>query len=618
MGMKAPDPPVPWMIVFPAHGGCARRSPAALIDNVLTMLFPLSFRFDRICRLRQRGDSRAIRKLAWIMFSDKDEAIRGEAVEALGSIRNEETIGPLLTALGNPSCHAREAAVRALGQYAKSDVALKLADALRDPEETVRLRAAESLGRIGEACVADVLHGSLEDESPAVQWAAAEALSRIGVTSSPGHFVAWVENRLALKDQPFSARYKLDRLTPIVSRYVEAMSTEQLRLVETHVHPVVRVASWEPGAGDDDGPGWVFYLYPHPMARPARIERDERLRRRRAELLHEEVDFDEHPGTLSFDYSEHLDDDAVESFDSDLMVRRPAARPEGAVASFLEFLRERHLESVVLTGPTIRDFALGEEPSELVFTVQVEEIEGLDPDDQTPALWNQAASRLVAKTLTELAAELDVGVDELVEGNVMFAHDGADLPLRYTGPFLIEEEIESLNCSKGEQHVHRIYPIQAMLAVRSLNRVIGLAPDASFHYLALDCDERWIGDYRRASVDLEIGHIRLDGPRTRLRLNDIFRLLELRHTLGFDLADDCERAFASRCAELAADPAELAEEFSAERFAGLLAASRADALIRDLDSLGLLESLFGLPDLDEDFRGRAEAMIVRRDAEPPI
>lgn len=552
------------------------------------------------------------------MFSDKDEAIRGEAVEALGSIRNEETIGPLLTAMGNASPHAREAAVRALGQYRKSDVALKVADALRDPEETVRLRAAESLGRIGEACVAEVLHGSLEDESPAVQWAAAEALSRIGETSSPGHFVAWVENRLALKDQPFSARYKLDRLAPIVARYVEAMSTEQLRMVETNVHPVVRVASWEPGAGEEDNPGWVFYLYPHPLARPARHERDERLRRRRAELLHEEVDFDAHPGTLTFDYADQMmehDDEGL--FDSELISRR-APRPDGAVAAFLEFIRERHLDSVVLVGPTVRDFALGEEPAELVFTVQVDEIEGFDPDDHTPALWNLGASRLVARSLTELAEELGVGMDELVEGSVMFTHDGSDLPLRYAGPFLIEEEIESLNCSKGEQHLHRIYPIQAMLAVRSLNRVIGLAPDATFHYLGLDCDGHWIGDYRRASLDLEIGQIRLEGPKTRLRLNDIFRVLEMRHALGFDLSDECEGVLRARCGELAESPEELAEEFSADRFAALLGASRTDALIRDLDSLGLLEPLFGLPDLNDDFRARAEDMIVRRESEQQI
>lgn len=107
--------------------------------------------------------------------------VRGKAAEALGQIGGEEAVGNLLDALGDEDLFVREKVVEALESIGGERAIEGLLEALRhDDDVIVRRSAAEALGRNGGEPAVAGLLDALTEDQDEVSETAAEALVVIG------------------------------------------------------------------------------------------------------------------------------------------------------------------------------------------------------------------------------------------------------------------------------------------------------------------------------------------------------------------------------------------------------------------------------------------------------
>jgi HEAT repeat protein len=104
---------------------------------------------------------------------------RRNAVWALGALKDQRSIPPALTALGDSEPAVRRVAAWALGALDADDAVAALIDALKDPDAEVRAQVAWALGAIGDRRAVDGLIGALKDSAERVRAQAAWALGAL-------------------------------------------------------------------------------------------------------------------------------------------------------------------------------------------------------------------------------------------------------------------------------------------------------------------------------------------------------------------------------------------------------------------------------------------------------
>ena len=101
------------------------------------------------------------------------------AAGALGNIKSDTVVQPLINALKDEDSYVRGSAAEALGNI-KSDTAVQpLINALKDEDKHVRGHAAEALGNIKLDTAVQLLINALKDEDSDVRRSAAGALGEI-------------------------------------------------------------------------------------------------------------------------------------------------------------------------------------------------------------------------------------------------------------------------------------------------------------------------------------------------------------------------------------------------------------------------------------------------------
>jgi HEAT repeat protein len=110
-----------------------------------------------------------------------DDELRATVVEVLSGSLSTRLPGQLVAGLSEWSRPGQLAALRLLGRLGRVDTAGAFLDRLRDPDEAIRAEALRALGRIlgGEARMSVLVPG-LDDRSPVVRRAAVEGLSGAG------------------------------------------------------------------------------------------------------------------------------------------------------------------------------------------------------------------------------------------------------------------------------------------------------------------------------------------------------------------------------------------------------------------------------------------------------
>ncbi len=98
-----------------------------------------------------RFDARIVREALWQALGSGEPRRVVAAAEALGHLREGESVGPLLAALQTGGPSVRVSVLEALGRIGRAEALPTLLQALNDPIPAVRWAAAGALGRLGRA-----------------------------------------------------------------------------------------------------------------------------------------------------------------------------------------------------------------------------------------------------------------------------------------------------------------------------------------------------------------------------------------------------------------------------------------------------------------------------------
>ncbi|HEY3347050.1 MAG TPA: HEAT repeat domain-containing protein [Nitrospirota bacterium] len=125
-------------------------------------------------------DARAVKRLA-LMLEEENAAFRLLAISAMGQIKSEDAVGPLVAALADKDPEIRRACVGALRNIKSIKSFDALMKTLKDPDPEVRRTAAGALGAIGDRAAIGSLTGLLAEESDtAVKVEVIRALGQMG------------------------------------------------------------------------------------------------------------------------------------------------------------------------------------------------------------------------------------------------------------------------------------------------------------------------------------------------------------------------------------------------------------------------------------------------------
>jgi len=150
------------------------------VDALLEALKTAEAKDSIMDALAQLGDARAVDPL---IAQTHDEFFGGEAMKALAKMKVEKTYSQILDAAKNTNRDEanRWAALQALGFYkdkrATEVLLAALGEKTGENAATMRAIAAESLGLIADPKAADALIGALKDSDPTVSATAARALA---------------------------------------------------------------------------------------------------------------------------------------------------------------------------------------------------------------------------------------------------------------------------------------------------------------------------------------------------------------------------------------------------------------------------------------------------------
>jgi len=116
------------------------------------------------------------------LIDDKDEGVRGGAIEALGKIGDKAAIPRLITAMQKDTPQTRRVAIGAIALIADVSGEAALTEAVGNPEDNneARAQAAIGLGKIGTPTAVSTLIKTLKDDDLKLRSAAVVALVRAG------------------------------------------------------------------------------------------------------------------------------------------------------------------------------------------------------------------------------------------------------------------------------------------------------------------------------------------------------------------------------------------------------------------------------------------------------
>jgi len=159
-----------------------------------------SIRDEAAKALGELKDDRAVEPLISVLTEDDDNDVRGSAAISLGMINDTRALEPLIEALQDQESVVRSSAANGLGWLGDARAAEALIKALKDKSFEVRGLAAMSLGIIRDQQATEPLIEALQDARPEVRINAAVALGDIGDKRAIDPLVS------ALDDQDESVR----------------------------------------------------------------------------------------------------------------------------------------------------------------------------------------------------------------------------------------------------------------------------------------------------------------------------------------------------------------------------------------------------------------------------
>ena len=117
-------------------------------------------------------------------LADASPLVRREALEALGNIRDKESVPSMVDLLADSDEAVRRRAISALEECEATDAAPSIAQLLSDPADRIRVAAADALGVLKSADSGDLLLKALQDSNDEVRGEAIASLGEAGVKSA--------------------------------------------------------------------------------------------------------------------------------------------------------------------------------------------------------------------------------------------------------------------------------------------------------------------------------------------------------------------------------------------------------------------------------------------------
>ncbi|MDD5610744.1 MAG: HEAT repeat domain-containing protein [Candidatus Omnitrophica bacterium] len=172
------------------RAGLGIEDPVPYLINLLQNDPKDAVRINAIQTLGQIKDRRAISVLIKTL-KDPQPAIRLYAAEALGEIGDPSAVEALIKSLNDPDDNSNVTvrAVKALGKIGDPRATGVLIEILKGPNRFSQEAAAEALGRIGGLEATAALITALKDPHPLVRGAAAEALGKVGDLMVVDHLI---------------------------------------------------------------------------------------------------------------------------------------------------------------------------------------------------------------------------------------------------------------------------------------------------------------------------------------------------------------------------------------------------------------------------------------------
>ena len=110
-------------------------------------------------------------------LGDASPRVRREALEALGDIRDKESVPEMMELLADQDAAVRRRAIQALGECGAAEAGVAVAQQLADPDERIREAAADVLGSLKSAEAGELLRNALKDANEDVR---GEAIASLG------------------------------------------------------------------------------------------------------------------------------------------------------------------------------------------------------------------------------------------------------------------------------------------------------------------------------------------------------------------------------------------------------------------------------------------------------
>ncbi|NMG21249.1 NACHT domain-containing protein, partial [Brasilonema bromeliae] len=148
-----------------------------------------SMRGNAIEALAKIGNSQAVNTLIAVL-NDSNSSMRGNAIEALAKIGNSQAVNTLIAVLNDSNWYVRRYAAQALGKISNSQAVDTLIAVLNNSDWYVRSNAAQALGKIGSSQAVNTLIAALNDSTSSVRSNAAFALGKIGSSQAVDALIA--------------------------------------------------------------------------------------------------------------------------------------------------------------------------------------------------------------------------------------------------------------------------------------------------------------------------------------------------------------------------------------------------------------------------------------------
>ena len=152
------------------------------------------FRLKVVRALGVVKDDAAVRPLVALM-QDPDAEMRVEAARSLERIADPAAVPGLVSALGDGNEEVREAAVRSLGACGGPAQAAPVAALLKDKNRLVRLAAVDTLGHLGGDTALTALEGQLAENEASFKRHVVIAIGASGGERAEAHLAGWLSDK---------------------------------------------------------------------------------------------------------------------------------------------------------------------------------------------------------------------------------------------------------------------------------------------------------------------------------------------------------------------------------------------------------------------------------------